>query len=601
MRNPERWLAVIVAILVSATAFAQDADRRGEEFLGRWIGQVPITGSPIDLQLNIASEEQGLLIEVTALRVQAINTRATEVELKDGLLDFKVSAAGLVMKIDLTPGEAGLSGSFDFLEGPAPAVALPPTDFTLRSVPRLDGVLDVTRYNGTLALPGGSTLGLSLLLAEIDGKSFAEIDIAQQGISGLILDVQREDDSPNRYRFTLPVPVPATMDMELAEGVFEGTFSQGPYNLDLVMAPGEAAVMVEPERPQEPEPPFPYEMRELKVPTRQGHELFGTLVVPNRLPPDGAPAVLLVTGSGPQDRDEALMGHRPFYVLADRLARQGIASFRCDDRGVKASGGVFDGATTMDFAHDAAAAFGVMRSQPGIDSARCGLLGHSEGSTVVAMVGAGEAPGYTEEPLPAFVVLLAGPGVPGHEVLREQMRRLLISEAVEDAFVARISEAQEALLDAAIENSDDATLIARARALQDVQLELNGLSETLGEAEKQELARKGGLGLKAPWMANFLVQDPRSTLRKLTMPVLAVNGTLDTQVWHEQNLPEIEKAVREGGGRIEVMRVVGLNHMLQPARTGAVSEYESIEITMDEDTMGRIASWITRTVGPSGR
>ena len=109
------------------------------------------------------------------------------------------------------------------------------------------------------------------------------------------------------------------------------------------------------------------------------------------------------------------------------------------------------------------------------------------------------------------------------------------------------------------------------------------------------------MGLKTPWMANFLVQDPRTTLRKLTVPVLAVNGTLDTQVWHEQNLPEIEKAVREGKGSIDVMRVEGLNHMLQPARTGAVSEYESIEITMDEDTMGRIASWITRMVGPSGR
>ena len=601
MRKIESWLPAILVILVANPVFAQAGADRNSPFTGRWTGQVPIVGSPIDLQLDITVEEGGLKVDATALRVQAVNVRATEVEINDDRLTFRMKAAALVMAIGLSPGEEGLNGSFSFLEGPAAATALPPTEFTLESVPRIEGALDVTRYNGTLTIPGGGKLGLSLLLAEVAGKPVAEIDIAQQGLSGLIVAVERDADNPNRYRFNLPVPVPATMELELADGVFEGTFSQGPYNLDLIMAAGEAAVVVEPLRPQEPKPPFPYEMRELKVPTRQGHELVGTLVIPDKAPPTGLPAVLLVTGSGPQDRDEALMDHRPFYVLADRLARQGIASFRCDDRGVKASGGVFEEAITADFAHDAAAAFSVLQKQPEIDASRCGLLGHSEGSTVVAMVGAGEAPGYEQEARPGFVVLLAGPGVPGHEVLREQMRQLLVSEGVDEAMVKRISEAQESLLDAAIEDADMDTLVARSRVLQDAQFELNGLAETLGDSEKEELARKGAAGLKTPWMANFLVQDPRSTLRKLAMPVLAVNGTLDTQVWHEQNLPEIEKAVRDGGGRIEIMRIKGLNHLLQPARTGGVSEYQTIEITMDEDTMGRIASWINRTSAPAGR
>ncbi|MCH2162734.1 MAG: alpha/beta hydrolase [Phycisphaerales bacterium] len=602
MRNQfNGCLTAILVCFMAASAHAQEPVDRSSSFLGRWKGLVPLAGSPIDLQLNISRNEEGLQIAVTALRLQAINAPATDILTRDGRLAFELAVASLRMDVGLTPDEEGLKGRFAFLEGPPAAVALPPTEFMMRKVPPIDGTLDVTRYNGTLAIPGGGNVGISLVLADVDGKPVAEVDILQQGITGLIVDVERAKDNPNQYRFVLPVPVPATMDMELADGVFEGTFSQGPFDLPLVMAPGEAPVVAEPQRPQEPKPPFPYEMRELQVPTLQGHELAGTLVMPLKAAAEGAPVVVMVTGSGPQDRDEALMGHRPFYVLADRLARQGIASFRYDDRGTKESGGVFEGAITADFAHDAAAAVALVRTQPGIDARRIGVLGHSEGSTVAAMVGAGEAPDYADADRPDFLVLLAGPGVPGHEVLREQMRRLLVSEGIDEENVSRISVAQEALLDAVIGDADRDTLLARARALQEAQLAVNGLAQTLTEADKEALSEKAIVGLETPWMRSFLLQDPRESLRKLTMPVLAVNGTLDSQVWHEQNLPEIEKAVREGGGTIEIMRIEGLNHLLQPARTGAVSEYQTIEITMDEDTMGRIASWINRTMVPAGR
>jgi fermentation-respiration switch protein FrsA (DUF1100 family) len=425
----------------------------------------------------------------------------------------------------------------------------------------------------------------------VDSKRYGTIDIPAQGIHNLVMECSEDQDA---LILVLPVPSPARMTLTRSGEMLSGSFAQGGLDLPITFTKGEVDIVVNTrvKRPQEPEPPFPYDVAKMRVETRDGHELSGTLFLPRNIPPQGVPIVVLVTGSGPQDRDEALMNHKPFLVLADRLARQGIASFRYDDRGVGESGGSFKDANTEDFAHDAAAALAHVAQDPRFDSSLSGVIGHSEGGIVAAIVGAGEARDYQDLARPRFVVMLAGPGVSGHEILREQMKQLLFAEGVEEEMVEKISQAQCALLDAALANADRAAIREKSIALQDLQLELNGLLLTMGEEERMQLAERAVEQLNSPWMSYFLRYDPRPSLRKLDMPVLAVNGTLDTQVWHEQNLPEIEKAVGEAGGELTIIRAEGLNHLLQPAKTGAVSEYEMIEITMDEATLAKIGEWI---------
>lgn len=580
---------------IVGTLSAQVTPEDARPFLGRWQGEVPIPASPLMLQSEMAMGEKGFMVRSMALRMLITNSVDNAASIADGVLTYTLSSESLAAEVRVRPQGEILVGSFKIVKGPPQAVAAPGYEFSMTRTPDLSKAPEANRYNGTLKIPGGGTLALSMIFAEIDGQPFGEIDIAQQGIKGMVMKVTRPNGEPDRYLFQMPTPMPAQMELTLADGVFEGNFKQGPYDMPIVFGMGDVEILVEEDRrPQEPTPPFPYEMRELKVASPLGHQLVGTLVVPENAPAEGAPLVVMVTGSGPQDRDEAIMGHRPFYVLADRLARQGIASFRYDDRGFGESTGIFATSTSADFAHDAAAALAEARKQPGINAARSGLLGHSEGSTVIAMVGAGAAPGFETLPPPSFLVLLAGPGVPGHEVLREQMKRLLISEQVAPDMVERICIEQGKLLDACLADADDATMLAQAMALQQVQLEVNGMADQFGPDQQAAMASESIQQLKSPWMVMFLRDDPGRYLRRLknSTSVLAVNGTLDSQVWHEQNLPAIEQAVKEAGGPIRIMRVEGLNHLLQPSVTGSVSEYANIEITMDEDTMNRIGSWI---------
>ena len=202
------------------------------------------------------------------------------------------------------------------------------------------------------------------------------------------------------------------------------------------------------------------------------------------------------------------------------------------------------------------------------------------------------APNYADGDLPSFLVLLAAPGVPGHEVLKEQMRQILLSEGISPKETERICTAQAQLLDAVLANGSDEELLKKVMVLQDLQFKANGMDESMTNEQKAEIAEAALLSMKDPWMDSFLRMDPRDALRKVVMPVLAVNGTLDTQVFYEQNLPEIERVLNESGRKPTIMQVDGLNHLLQPAVTGAVSEYVRIDITMDENIMSAIADWI---------
>jgi pimeloyl-ACP methyl ester carboxylesterase len=328
-----------------------------------------------------------------------------------------------------------------------------------------------------------------------------------------------------------------------------------------------------PARPQTPQPPFPYEIHEVTIEnTAAGVTLAGTLTIPFT-DSRGVPAVILLTGSGPQDRDETIAGHKPFHVLADHLTRQGIAILRYDDRGAAKSTGDFSQATSGDFAADAAAAFAFLKTRAGIAPARIGLCGHSSGATEAFLVAA-------ENPDVAFVVSLAGAGVRMDALLERQRADIARASGIK-----KIPEKTETM---------NRALVALAREKGDT-------PETRAEAEK--LLKKAGVPagqikghlsqIFSPWMIAILRHDPRPTLARVKCPVLALNGDKDTQVAADANLPALRTGLEAGGNTgITTRTLPGLNHLFQKCMTGAPAEYGKIEETFNPDALATITDWI---------
>jgi pimeloyl-ACP methyl ester carboxylesterase len=341
-------------------------------------------------------------------------------------------------------------------------------------------------------------------------------------------------------------------------------------------------------RPQEPKPPYPYLEKEVIVKNDEAKvELAGTLTLPETGGP--FPAVILITGSGPQNRNEELMGHKPFLVLADYLTRQGIAVLRCDDRGNGKSTGKFATATTLDFATDASAAVDFLKTQKEIDSTKIGLAGHSEGGLIAPMVASVRKD-------VAFIVLLAGPGLTGERILRMQAGIINRSVGLTEKELADDDALRTKVYAAIRKNSANEKAAVKIKAL-------------FHSAKKKNPEDKGLLQLDdaqidvfiqqstSPWFRTFLVLDPVDYLSKVHCPLLALNGTLDVQVPAKENLEAIEKSLIFGGNsKYTIEEIPGANHLFQNAKTGNVDEYGKIEETMSPEVLEKIASWIIKTV-----
>jgi alpha-beta hydrolase superfamily lysophospholipase len=330
-------------------------------------------------------------------------------------------------------------------------------------------------------------------------------------------------------------------------------------------------------RPQTPKPPYPY--LEEEVTFENGDvTLAGTLTIPKGEGP--FPAVALVTGSGPQDRNEEIFEHKPFMVLADHLSRAGIAVLRYDDRGTGESGGTFGTSTSETFMTDALAAVSFLAEQERIDKQRVGIAGHSEGGLIAPMAAARSKD-------VAFIVIMAGPGVPGKEILVRQVGLLSKAAGVDDETAASIQSAQQRALDLITEGADTETVRAQIKKLVETQMgaETAGLEQTVDRSM---------LELTSPWFRYFLGYDPRHDLEKLKkIPVLALNGEKDLQVDPKQNLPEIEKALKKAENKdVTIVELPSLNHLFQTADSGAVSEYYTIEETMSPKALDLIRDWI---------
>jgi uncharacterized protein len=430
-------------------------------------------------------------------------------------------------------------------------------------------------WEGVLKTPTGASIRLRIHLeAGADGAWKGALDSVDQGAFGIPMDEVTYSEGALRWSIGR---LRASYEGRLsADGAtLAGQFTQG-VAMELNFARADSAAARAPARPQLPKPPFPYQSLDLTFPsTAEGVTLAGTLTLPPGAGPH--PAIILITGSGPQDRDETIAGHKPFLVIADHLSRRGIAVLRYDDRGIARSTGDFASATSVDFSHDAEGAFDFLRTRKEIDPKRIGFLGHSEGGLVAPMVAA-----RREEV--AFLVLLAPTAVPGADVMLAQGEAIGRASGAPDAALAQNRQLQE-------------TLFALVRETPDPEKLKAGAEEALAilpEAQRAAQVRQ----ITSSWMRFFITYDPAPVLRRVPCPVLAIFGERDLQVLPAQNAPVLEAALKEGGNeRADIHTLPGLNHLLQPAGTGSPQEYAAIEQTIDPQALDLIATWLRRTAG----
>jgi pimeloyl-ACP methyl ester carboxylesterase len=457
---------------------------------------------------------------------------------------------------------------------------------------------------------------MRLALAEGPHGWCGAFDIPGQGVLGLAVPVER---TATGFRVRLPVQTVATIELEadaeikLLSGVFAQAGFRGPIRFEF----DPAARIGNARRPQDPQPPFPYETREVAIAHPAGHTLAGTLSMPRAAASVSSsaaasvpvPALVLVSGSGPQNRDEELLGHRPFAVLADAFTRAGFAVLRYDDRGVGASTGRFAGATTLDFASDADIASEWLKRQPGVDPARVGIVGHSEGAVIAPFVAvwqqdaartAGKAAvGAAVHPL-AFIVLLAPPAETGGETLTRQTARMYELTGVDAAPAARAVAAHEAVMQAVAALAAPDALRPRVDVLVRAQLAL----QTTGLPPASELDRAvdGALAqITDPWTTEFIRLDPAVALARLSTPTLAAWGSKDFQVVAEPNRTRLAALVAQHAPPVEMRVYDGLNHLFQPAGTGLIDEYGTIDTTFDPKALADIVAWLRARAGLDGR
>lgn len=450
-----------------------------------------------------------------------------------------------------------------------------------------------------------------ILAQDISGKWGGNLQITPVVNLKVVFNINKIDsgysatmDSPDQEAFGLPVSS-VTFESNVltikASGIgvsyvgnytpgdsIAGEFQQGGAKFPLQLKK-ESLTQKPVSRPQEPKGPFPYVSEEVKFEnTAAGVTLAGTLTLPQK---EGKfPAVIMITGSGAQNRDEAIFGHKPFFVIADFLTRKGIAVLRYDDRGTAGSTGDFSKATTIDFASDVSAALDYMNTRPEINYKKIGLCGHSEGGVIAPMVAS------TRKDVD-FIVLLAGTGMRGNELLLLQQE--MIGKAL--GMTAENLEKPHNFNKGAFEivlngGYDDATESKLKDYIRKLVIE-SPVNEKTGKSTDDETVAQTLKQLFNPWMVFFIKYDPKPTLEKVRCPVLALNGSNDLQVPAKENLTAIKTALDKGGNRkVTVREYPGLNHLFQNCKTGSPLEYGKIEETISPQVLDDISAWILKQV-----
>lgn len=571
---------VVLGVLV--VAFEGGIARSAEPKVTRevWEGTLKVTPQvQLRLVLNLRKGEGGALTATLDSPDQgATGLNVDAVAIADGKLTFAMK--GLSAAFEGTLDKSGNEATGEWSQGGAKF----PLALKRRVLPAAEPIAEGKEvvWEGKLSVGGGLQLRLVFHVNKDDaGVSVATMDSPDQGANGIKVDVVKIDKDSLFFEIkSLNGRFEGKMDPAGDEAI--GEWTQGPAKIPLRLR--RAAKATEARRPQTPKAPFPYQSEEVKYENKAGGvTLAGTLTIPEGSGP--YPAVILISGSGAQDRDETLFEHKPFFVLADHLTRRGVAVLRVDDRGVGGSTG--DGkATTADFAGDVLAGVDYLKSRKEINARRIGLIGHSEGGIIAPMAA-------TTSPEIAFIVLMAGTGLPGDQIVRLQSRLIGKALGVSGEGLEQAMELQDALVEIAKSEADPEAAKTKMNEA------LKAAKEKMTPEQREVLEKQEGLlgarisALRSPWFRYFLNFDPRPTLGKVRCPVLAIVGEKDLQVPPKENLSEIKTALEAGGNTSwTVKELPGLNHLFQTARTGSTTEYATIEETIAPEALRLIGDWV---------
>lgn len=460
--------------------------------------------------------------------------------------------------------------------------------------------------------------------AVLAGTWQGKLDISGASLA-IVFHLTRDDNNPSGWEATMDSPdqgatgIPVSevlfdngvvqFKVAVAAGLYEGTlsedneriegsWSQGGQRFPLELKRVSAEDTRKASRPQEPKPPYPYAIEEVTFAggqptagTDEPVQLAGTLTLPKTDGPH--PAIVLLTGSGPQDRDETIMGHKPFWILADLLSRNGVAVLRFDDRGFAKSTGVFQDATTADFASDAVAAVEFLRTREDIAPNAMGLLGHSEGANVAAIASL-----LSEEI--DFLALLAPTSVPGTQLLARQNALIFEGHGMSAEGAKAYEKSMLKILNKIIAEPLDKPLSKETR--KEIRADFNAMIQAMNVEDRKLVNGDDAAALDkildpmveqlaSSWMRSFLAMKPADSFGRLTIPTLALYGSKDLQVSAAQNAPPLRKHLANNADAT-IAVLDGLNHLFQPAKTGLLNEYGTIETTLDPALLDTLLDWL---------
>jgi len=507
----------------------------------------------------------------------APKTPLAEVTLADNTLSFAVPASRTSFKGTWDAAAGAWVGDYNH---PAGASQLKLVSGVMPPMPPLPAVAGLDgRWEGKVqaALPV-----VVRVKTDVNG-TVVRIDLPPQATDIPASTLTREGA---RVRFSIAGYAMSYEGTLSADGsVLTGAMSQLGQALPLVLthASSDMAPAVLSQRPQTPVKPYPYREEEVAFDNAAapGVRLACSLTSPNS--PGPHPAAVLISGSGPQDRDATVLGHKTFLVLADHLTRKGIAVLRCDDRGVGKSTGDFTKATLDDFASDAEASFAFLRTHPSVDPKRIGLIGHSLGT----MIGPKAAAKHRDV---AFLVMLAAAGVPGRDISIDQQQAIARADGMPDKFLASSGALWRkvvAIVNSSVDNASVRSSVLALLLAEGPSAYPTGMTEAVAKAEADRVSSDYVRGLQA--------YDPAKFLSNVRTPILAMNGSLDVQATPALNLGGLRKILAKHPDAT-VLEMPGLNHAFQHAKTGAMSEYVEIEETFAPEALETISSWIAKRV-----
>jgi hypothetical protein len=444
---------------------------------------------------------------------------------------------------------------------------------------------DITgTWNGMLKV-GNAELRMVVNINKTDNGYKATMDTPDQGVKGLNVSTLTFEEQVLKFNVAeAGLTYAGTLG---SDSICKGTFKQGGMSIPLDLQKGiiEKKAVV---RPQEPTKPYPYYTEELSFENKKAHiTLSGTLTLPKK---EGKyPVVVLITGSGPQNRNEEILGHNPFLVWADYLTKNGIGVLRYDDRGIGQSTGDFKTATTYDFASDVEAALAYLTTRKDIDVKKIGLMGHSEGGVIAPLVA-------SQSKEVNFIVLLAGTGIRGDSLMLLQKQNIERGMGIPELAVQGAQNTFRKAYDCIVNTADDATAKKDLTAYFQQFLKSNPMAKPQNMSEEMFINAMVN-PIATPWMQCFIRHNPFPVLKNVKCPVLAVNGEKDLQVPSKINLEAIKQGLEQGGNKqVTIKEFPNLNHLFQECKTGLTEEYGQLEQTIAPSVLSEVSNWILKQV-----